>query len=66
MFGSTRGRDRSLARYFDSNESQWRPTPKSAITNLRIIATPLDWVSLQPESITVEAADAVRLTMAQR
>ena len=55
-----------LARYFDSNESEWRPTPKSAITNLRIIATPLDWVSLQPESITVEAADAVRLTMAQR
>jgi len=54
-----------LARYFNSNESEWRPTPKPAITNLRIIATPLDWVSLQPESIRVEAADAVRLTMAQ-
>ena len=53
-----------LARYFDASENEWRPGPKSPITNLRIIATPLDWVSLQPESITVETADAVRLAMA--
>jgi hypothetical protein len=52
-----------LTRYFDADESQWRPTPKPAITNLRIFATPLDWVSLQPQSITIEAADAVRLTL---
>jgi len=54
-----------LARYFDGDEGQWRPTPKPAITNLRIFATPLDWVSLQPQSITIEAADAVRLSMGQ-
>lgn len=54
-----------LAKYFNANENDWRPVPKSAITNLRIIAAPLDWVSLQPESVTVEAADAVRLTMSQ-
>ncbi len=34
-----------------------------AITDLRILATPLDWVSQQPESIDLESADAVRLTM---
>jgi len=52
-----------LARYFDGDESHWRPASRPAITNLRILATPLDWVSLQPDSITIEAADAVRLTM---
>jgi len=30
---------------------------------LRLLATPLDWVSQQPESINLESADAVRLTM---
>jgi hypothetical protein len=52
-----------LARYFDADENQWRPTFRPPITNLRIIATPLDWVSLQPDSISIEGADAVRLTM---
>jgi len=52
-----------LAHYFDRDESQWRTTSRPAITNLRILNTPLDWVSLQPESITIESADAVRLTM---
>jgi hypothetical protein len=55
-----------LARYFDADESQWRPASRPAITNLRVFATPLDWVSQQPESITIESADAVRLTMAQQ
>ena len=53
-----------LARYFDADGRQWRPSSPPAITNLRILATPLDWVSVRPDSITIEAADAVRLTMA--
>jgi hypothetical protein len=52
-----------LARYFEADESQWRLSPRPAITDLRILATPLDWVSQQPESIVVESADAVRLAM---
>jgi hypothetical protein len=53
-----------LAAYFNSDSGQWRMNSRPAITRLRLIATPLDWVSQQPESITVEAADAVKLVMA--
>ncbi len=52
-----------LARYFDADENQWRSSSRSAITGLRIVAAPLDWVSQQPDSITIESADAVRLVM---
>ena len=49
-----------LTRYFDSDESRWRPSPRPAITNLRLIVTPLDWFSQKPASVTIESADAVR------
>jgi len=54
-----------LEHYFDSDESRWRTTPRSALTRVRIVATPLDWVSVTPDAIVVEAADAVRLAMSQ-
>ncbi len=54
-----------LVHYLDADESHWRTTPRSAITKLRILATPLDWVSVTPEAIVVEAADAVRLAVNQ-
>jgi hypothetical protein len=53
-----------LAAYFNADPAQWRTGSRSTITRLRLLATPLDWVSQQPESITVEAADAVKLVMA--
>jgi hypothetical protein len=53
-----------LVHYFEADESEWRPNPRSAITGLRLIATPLDWVSQTPDAITLESADAVELTMA--
>ena len=52
-----------LVHYFDADESGWRPGIRSAITRLRLVATPLDWVSQTPDAITLESADAVRLTM---
>jgi hypothetical protein len=52
-----------LVRYLDADENHWRTTPRPAITRLRIKATPLDWVSVTPDAIVVEAADAVRLGM---
>ena len=52
-----------LAAYFDADPGQWRLNARPAITGLQFITTPLDWVSLQPLSIKVEAADAVRLVM---
>ena len=53
-----------LAAYFNADPTQWHMNSRPAITRLRLITTPLDWVSQQPESITVEAADAVKLVMA--
>jgi hypothetical protein len=50
-----------LVRYFDAAESRWRVPARPAVTNLRLLATPLDWVSQQPGSISIEAADAVRI-----
>jgi hypothetical protein len=54
-----------LVHYLEGDQSQWRPTPRSAITRLRVVATPLDWVSVVPDAIMVEAADAVRISMNQ-
>ena len=52
-----------LVRYFDADENHWRASPRPAITRLRLLATPLDWVSQQPSEIAVEAVDAIRLTL---
>ncbi len=55
-----------LAGYFGADDAQWRSGPRPAITGLRLLATPLDWVSQQPESISIESANAVKLTLATR
>jgi len=54
-----------LVHYLDEDESHWRTTPRPRIRRLRILATPLDWISVTPDSIVVEAADAVRVEMNQ-
>jgi len=51
-----------LVRYLDADESHWRTTPRPAIIRLRIRATPMDWVSVTPDALVVEAADSVRLS----
>jgi hypothetical protein len=55
-----------LANYFNADEAQWRPGARSPITNLRVLATPLDWVSVQPSEIVIESAEGVRVTMGAR
>jgi hypothetical protein len=52
-----------LANYFDHDQDRWRTTPRSAITQLRLITTPFDWVSQQPEAISIESAEAVKINM---
>ncbi len=54
----------ALAHYFDADETQWRTDPRSAITQLRLLVTPLDWISQQPDSISIESADAVKVSIA--
>jgi hypothetical protein len=52
-----------LAHYLDADETHWRTTPRPAITRLRIVATPWDWVSVTPDAIVLEAAESVRINM---
>jgi hypothetical protein len=52
-----------LANYLAADEGRWRTTPRPAITRLRMVVTPLDWVSVAPDAIVLEAADAVRISM---
>ncbi len=52
-----------LAAYFSPDEHRWRAAARPAIDRLRLRVTPFDWVSQQPISITVEAADVVTFHM---
>ncbi len=52
-----------LANYFAADESRWRSSSRPAITHLRLLVTPLDWVSQQPDSIAIESAEAIRFAM---
>ena len=52
-----------LLHYFDADEGGWRRSNAPAVTNLRLLVSPLDWFSQKPESITIDSADAVRFTM---
>ena len=52
-----------LARYFADDENRWRSGPRAPVTHLRVLVTPLDWVSQQPDAIVIESVDAVRLGM---
>ncbi len=54
-----------LANYFDSNEAMWRNPARSGIVGLRLLSGPLDWASLRPDWIRVEAVDAITVSMAQ-
>ncbi len=52
-----------LGNYFDADEARWRPAHRPEITELRLLLTPLDWVSQTPQAVTLESADAVRFTL---
>ena len=52
-----------LAQYFDADENRWRTGPRPAITHLRLLITPLDWVSVKPDAIVIESAEAVRMSL---
>ncbi len=58
--------DSDLSGYFGGEEAQWRSGPRPSISHLRILLTPVDWVSEQPDSIVIESADAVKFGMAAK
>ena len=54
-----------LSHYFDADENRWRNSFRPAITNLRLVITPLDWFSQNAKSVTIDSADAVRFGLRQ-
>ena len=58
--------DSELSNYFAADETQWRSGSRPAIVRLRVLLTPVDWVSQQPDSIVIEAADAIKVGTAPR
>jgi hypothetical protein len=57
--------DAELAPFFDADETHWRTGSRPAVTRLRLQVMPLDWVSVQPDAIEVQSADAVRMSMSR-
>ncbi|HLI62205.1 MAG TPA: hypothetical protein VKV05_02315, partial [Terriglobales bacterium] len=51
-----------MGNYFQADESEWRQGRRPSIVGLRLLLTPFDWVSQTPESVTLEAADAIRFS----
>ncbi len=55
--------DLGLVHYFSADEAQWRVANRPALTGLELIVTPFDWLSVVPESVTVESIEAVRIDL---
>ena len=52
-----------MGSYFPADESEWRPFSQPAVVGVRLFITPFDWISVVPESVSVEQVDAVRASI---
>jgi len=52
-----------LGGYFSGDESRWPAGNRSPLTNLTLIVTPIDWISVVPESVSVGEVNAIRLNL---
>ena len=53
----------TLASYFSADESQWRMPNRAAVTGVRLLVTPHDWISVVPKSVSVESMEGVRVDL---
>jgi hypothetical protein len=53
--------DSDLRRYFFENESQWRIGSRVALTNINLLVTPFDWISVEPTTVAIEGISAVQV-----
>jgi len=57
--------EKEMGRYFSEDEQQWRDDTRPELTGIKLIIAPYDWMSVVPDTVTVEAATAVKLSLAQ-
>jgi hypothetical protein len=55
--------DSGMANYFSADEADWRTGNRPALTDLQLLITPFDWISVVPNSVTVESVEAVRVSL---
>jgi hypothetical protein len=55
--------DKEMGSYFAGDESQWRPANRTALTGMKLLITPYDWISVVPRSVTVESIEAARVSL---
>ena len=55
--------DYQMGNYFLADESDWRPQDQPAIIGLKLFITPFDWISVVPQSLSVQQVDAVRASI---
>jgi hypothetical protein len=53
--------DRQMGSYFSADEFDWRPFNQPAVVGIRLFVTPFDWISVVPETVSVEQVEGVRL-----
>jgi hypothetical protein len=55
--------DSGIGSYFAANEAEWRTGNRPSLINVQLLITPFDWISVVPDSVTVEAVEAVRVSL---
>lgn len=54
---------REMGTYFSDDAGQWRRDNRPTLTSLKLLVNPYDWISVIPNSITMEKIEAVKLQM---
>ncbi len=55
--------DSRMGSYFAPNEAEWRKEDRPSLIDVQLLITPFDWISVVPDSVTVEAVEAVRVSL---
>jgi len=57
------GDEQELGAYFSDDEARWRSGGRPEVTGLTLLVAPYDWLSVAPESVTIESIAVVHLKM---
>jgi hypothetical protein len=53
--------DTEMGRYFLADQSKWESESHPAISGLKLLIAPFDWISVVPDGVAIERVEAVRL-----
>ncbi len=53
--------EKDMMSYFSPDLGQWRKPNRPALTGLRLLVTPFDWISVVPNSVSVKSIEAIQV-----